>query len=735
MKVAKLAIARLELHPSESEVNTLSKCIWLSYLHGDSFSTRKPLREALGRILKSRGEASSDFYVTSSILCIIKDIMRGFQSPIISSQNKYLVMKLILPLHEQQGKSHDNLVASLGIFHKELMRCIDVILDLDFGLFHGMFTHFLAHWPDPREGNSPKQVLYFHGLESFLDIAVKHDYSKFESSAREIALQRIAQGITSDNSSICERALLLWKTESIAGLLDDWLLNSQRSFQAVVEPLLTHSLNHWNLTVCRMSGTIVNRYFTKKHEWLLNIAQELWKGVSVDVEGDLKRILLKLQAESTAKTDTPVKVATVIPEKDHAIDFMNMVLAEELGAGTFGTVYRALRVVRGKPRSEWNVYALKRIDASKFRDVAVREVDMMEKVCHPNCTRIISVYESCSFINIVMEYAANGDLHTAIQDRGTIDVASTQFITCEIASALDAFHQQKLLFGDLKPENILIHSNGHVKLSDFGAVRDFSVVIEESQPPEGTLCYLAPELFKRRQALNISDLGSRITVPEAIDWWAFGCVVYQMLTGRPPIWVEHERDMFDRLISFSVDKFPADFPDDAKSLVLSLLEVDPVQRLNNLQDVIAHQFYRDIGIDIKKIHEHKAPHIVSGKVKPQQGPWNQRTFSMLHAPMPQSYFESKEVEPAVSSELIRETDEECEFSWKSSDIVAPFQFDVDAPVVSARITSSPSNRVPMVSSMPQHKPRVFQPMTTMPRSSVPQRKNPFKVGNLDLSAG
>ena len=85
---------------------------------------------------------------------------------------------------------------------------------------------------------------------------------------------------------------------------------------------------------------------------------------------------------------------------------------------------------------------------------------------------------------------------------------------------------------------------------------------------EGTAVYLSPEVIRGADPSTASDC------------WALGCVLYQCLTGRPPVWAETEPDVLDKIVTFDVkESFPADFPPEAKDLVVQLLHPDPTKRL------------------------------------------------------------------------------------------------------------------------------------------------------------
>jgi len=695
LKIASLALSRMAHYPKEEEIDLLSTVVYLSYLHGD----RKSLRGLLSHALLRTHTLKCNFFYTNSILNIIKRIAAGFNNP-LSPSNMELFRSAIIPLHEMQGKTSHS-VACLGEYHKELVECMATFVKGDSQVFEIALQGILKYWPDPREGNSPREVLFLHELETLLDIRPCDIPPKLQGSI----IGHLSRCIISENSLISERTLILWKNERVATLLDQWM-SDEKPFQLIVGFLLGDSLSHWNKTVCRMSALVIRRYID--HEFL---TVDLLLRNGIHSKEELVHILKKYQMEAPPKPT--IKITTAVPSKDPSIHFMNMIVAEELGHGSFAQVFRALRVVPGKPQSQWTEYAIKRIDATKHRSIALREAEMMDRVSHPNCTRLSTMYESAGVINLVMEYAALGDLHDMLRSVGSLNEESTVFITVEIAAGLNALHSKELVFGDLKPENVLIHANGHVKLGDFGATRSISSIGDD--PVEGTLCYLAPELFHRR---NVNEEEYPISHPAAIDWWAFGCLVYHLLSGRPPIWVEQERELVKTLVSFNFDKFPQNFPPAAKDLVSKLLITDPSYRLASIFDLESHEFYAKLGFSFDEAHNHAAPQVVQGEVKPQPGPWTQRTYSMIHSPLPQSYAITKY--PNHSSLLMTETEKESDYSWRFKGI-EPFQFIFQNP----KSASTPTHNKHAVPKMR------FNPTTSMP--CPPKPRNMFK--NLDLSAG
>lgn len=124
----------------------------------------------------------------------------------------------------------------------------------------------------------------------------------------------------------------------------------------------------------------------------------------------------------------------------------------------------------------WPEYAIKTISRAKVveydyeRNVA-REIAVLSRVCHPGVARLLSSFRWRGDAYLVLEYAANGDLHSIVVADGALDTKATAFVLGSIVAALEAVHDAGFCFGDLKPENILFTGTGHVKVTDFGAAR------------------------------------------------------------------------------------------------------------------------------------------------------------------------------------------------------------------------------------------------------------------------
>ena len=161
-----------------------------------------------------------------------------------------------------------------------------------------------------------------------------------------------------------------------------------------------------------------------------------------------------------------------------------------------------------------------------------REAQVLAALNHPNIAQIYGLEESSSTRCIVMELVEGQTLQERLK-RGPIPLEEALPIAAQIATALEAAHERGIVHRDLKPANIKLTPAGRVKVLDFGLAKAFQqeqspalsnspTLMDASVPGVilGTAAYMSPEQAKGKEADRTSDT------------WAFGCVLYEMLTGH-----------------------------------------------------------------------------------------------------------------------------------------------------------------------------------------------------------
>lgn len=382
--------------------------------------------------------------------------------------------------------------------------------------------------------------------------------------------------------------------------------------------------------------------------------------------------------------------------------FYDLVFGQELGSGAFSVVKYARMIDREKTRSSWAEYAIKIISTSKIKQLSYeasvqREITVLRLLSHPGIARLISSFRFREGAYLVLEYASRGDLHSLLKAHGSMDHDSTRFVVGEVAAALNSIHELGLAYVDLKPENIVITEPGHIKLTDFGGCRpvtkeakllvnemaknalnelrsgdwkdaiESTVVedkdeaidwnsghqteqeknneetinssgLEEDNRVEGTTAYLPPELV----------MGALPSV--ATDAWALGCVMYQCLSGRPPLMDADEDATRNRIVTFAVNETNGSATDKlfsgehashvstaARSLISSLLNRVDSER-PTMNEVASADFFTEASVDLFALHKGQPHPLDAGTVAPKpDAKWARRQLSSIWAPQPVSY--------------------------------------------------------------------------------------------------
>jgi serine/threonine-protein kinase len=256
-----------------------------------------------------------------------------------------------------------------------------------------------------------------------------------------------------------------------------------------------------------------------------------------------------------------------------------------LGAGGMGEVYRAKDTKLGRD------VALKILPASFTNDperVARfrREAQVLASLNHPHIAQIYGLEESNGTQFLVLELVDGESLDKRIV-RGPIPVDEALGIAKQIAEALEAAHEKGIIHRDLKPANIALTKDGSVKVLDFGLAKAVETTsgasVDAMNSPTitspammtgvgiilGTAAYMSPEQAKGRAADKRSDI------------WAFGCVLYEMLTGKRPFEGEDVSDTLAAVLRGEPNwtALPADVPMPIRTLARACLEKDRQKRV------------------------------------------------------------------------------------------------------------------------------------------------------------
>ena len=290
-----------------------------------------------------------------------------------------------------------------------------------------------------------------------------------------------------------------------------------------------------------------------------------------------------------------------------------------LGEGSYSTVMAATDRQTGKE------YAIKVLDKrhiikeKKVKYVNIEKDTLNRLTDHPGVVRLYYTFQDEQSLYFVLDLASSGELLGVLKRMTTFDEECTRFYGAEILDTIDYMHARGVIHRDLKPENVLLDDQMHVKITDFGTAKILDVPRKQSRDPigdsspgvgnplngvednkansfVGTAEYVSPELLTDKKACKASDL------------WAFGCIIYQLLAGRPPFKAGNEYLTFQKIVALEY-QFPKAFPEVAKDLVERLLVLDPASRLS-IEHIKNHEFFDGVNWG-RGLWRQKAPRLRS----------------------------------------------------------------------------------------------------------------------------
>lgn len=243
-------------------------------------------------------------------------------------------------------------------------------------------------------------------------------------------------------------------------------------------------------------------------------------------------------------------------------------IIEEIGKGAFSVVYKVNRI------EDNQIYAMKVVDmrkmSTKEKENALNECRILASI---NSINVISYKEAFydeekNTLNVVMEYADDGDLDNKIEEHKKFQTNFAEEeiwkIVIQTVHGLKALHSKRILHRDIKSANVFLTKEGKVKLGDLNVSKELKIGLLKTQT--GTPYYASPEVWKDKPYDYKSDM------------WSLGCVIYEMCTLHPPFKGNSFEGVFEKITKGMYPPIPKIYSKELSFIISSLLQVSAVIR-------------------------------------------------------------------------------------------------------------------------------------------------------------
>ncbi|XP_064270110.1 ribosomal protein S6 kinase alpha-2 isoform X5 [Passer domesticus] len=219
------------------------------------------------------------------------------------------------------------------------------------------------------------------------------------------------------------------------------------------------------------------------------------------------------------------------------------------------------------------------------------ERDILAEVNHPFIVKLHYAFQTEGKLYLILDFLRGGDLFTRLSKEVMFTEEDVKFYLAELALALDHLHGLGIIYRDLKPENILLDEEGHIKITDFGLSKESIDHDKRAYSFCGTIEYMAPEVVNRRGHT------------QSADWWSFGVLMFEMLTGSLPFQGKDRKETMALILKAKLG-MPQFLSIEAQSLLRALFKRNPSNRLgagfDGVEEIKRHPFF--VTIDWNKLY-------------------------------------------------------------------------------------------------------------------------------------
>lgn len=283
-----------------------------------------------------------------------------------------------------------------------------------------------------------------------------------------------------------------------------------------------------------------------------------------------------------------IEVTNITKEGHPRADPSQFKLLQVLGQGSFGKVFLVKKITGPDSGTLYAMKVLKKATL-KVRDRmrTKMERDILAEVSHPFIVKLQYAFQTEGKLYLILDFLKGGDLFTRLSKEVMFTEDDVKFYLAELALALDHLHNLGIIYRDLKPENILLDADGHIRLTDFGLSKE-ALSDQKTYSFCGTVEYMAPEVINRKGHTT------------AADWWSFGVLMFEMLTGALPFQGTNRKETMMQILKAKLG-MPQFLSPEAQALLRALFKRNPANRLGSglegVEDIKCHPFFATIDWD------------------------------------------------------------------------------------------------------------------------------------------
>ncbi|UJR21274.1 hypothetical protein I4U23_024367 [Adineta vaga] len=406
----------------------------------------------------------------------------------------------------------------------------------------------------------------------------KHHHSSINQLHKSSSTSQIST--TLDKNRLCKKTSSHLQLHVIDTMKDKYphMKNIRRSLlrrlrasdKTVSEDNNTNTMSSLDLT------TVSSSVFVTDFTSLLTSAQQ-------NISNDMK-------LDEHNGSEHEIEITNITKEGCDRADSSQFELLQTLGAGSFGKVFLVRKIIGPDTGT---LYAMKVLTKASLkvrdRQRTKMERDILAQITHPFIVKLHYAYQTQGKVYLVLDFLRGGDLFTRLSKEVMFTERDVQFYLAELALALDHLHSLGIVYRDLKPENILLDSDGHIALTDFGLSKE-SIPTQDSKTFSfcGTVEYMSPEVVSRKGHSHVAD------------WWSFGVLAFEMITGHLPFHGANRKETMNMILKakLAMPTYPSV---EAQSLLRMLFKRNPANRLgagpDGFRNIQKHAFFASIDWD------------------------------------------------------------------------------------------------------------------------------------------